>query len=217
MGQSENEILEPRRGTKAWIDAQGTVEVDGLLVPACHRIPIGGSILRGEDDGRCKIIIPDRGRCRAPRVRGLLGCSAHMGGGDPAAASILGNRSKARLKARRSLLGIGANRIANPRQMARLAAQERAEEIAKALVDGPLDDTDLATIERQLAVIRALDATYPLQSMSVEVELPTNGEGVLGMGWQDMQQLASRLLEPLGQTGADALEPSKNTGFQLEQ
>jgi hypothetical protein len=80
--------------------------------------------------------------------------------------------------------------------MARLAAQERAEEIAKALVDGPLDDTDLATVERQLAVIRALDATYPLQSMSVEVELPSDGEGVLGMGWQDMQQLASRLLEP---------------------
>ena len=120
-------------------------------------------------------------------------CSVHAGGGDPASASRLGNAQKARLKARRSLLGIGSQRVANPRAIARLHALERAEDIAKALVTDPLDSNDLTAFERQTAVIRALDATFPLQSMTVEVELPADEAGIGAMGWEDMQRLAGQL------------------------
>ena len=80
--------------------------------------------------------------------------------------------------------------------IASLGALERADEIAAALVDGPLDDREIGSTERQLAVVRALDATFPLQSTTIEVELPADGEGVAAMGWEAMQALASRLLEP---------------------
>ena len=43
-------------------------------------------------------------------------------------------------------------------------------------------------------MVRGLDATFPLRSMSVEVELPADAAGVQAMGWEAMQQLASRLL-----------------------
>jgi len=74
-----------------------------------------------------------------------------------------------------------------------LRAQARADEAAAALVDAPLDDPDLSTLARQRAVLAMLDATYPIQTASVEVEIPA--DGVAGLGWQDMQALAARLLE----------------------
>lgn len=122
-------------------------------------------------------------------------CIVHAGGGDALAASRAGHEQRAVLKARRQLLGIGPRTAGNPRALARLAAQERAEEIAAALVDGPLDDRGITALERQTAVIRALDATYPLQSATFEVELPADAEGVAGLGWAEMQALAARLLE----------------------
>jgi hypothetical protein len=73
-------------------------------------------------------------------------------------------------------------------------ALERAEELARAIVEGPLDDPELASVERQLAAIRALDATYPQAQTSIEVELPADEAGIEAMGWQEMQQLAARLL-----------------------
>ena len=182
---SELAPVEPKRGTLEWLRLRPLVEVCGLLVPDCHRIPDGASLAEAEPDtGRCRVIHVDgRGRCGAPRVRGWGICSAHLGGGDPEAASALGHAVKARIKERRTLLGIGPNRVGNPRQAARLAALERSEEIARALVDGPLDDAELGSVERQIAVVRALDATFPLQAMTVEVELPTSGEAVTEMGW----------------------------------
>ena len=110
------------------------------------------------------------------------------------AASAKGHAVKARLRQRRELLGIGPNRVANPRQIARVAALDRAHELARALVDAPLDDPELGTIERQQAVVRALGETFPLQQMTVEVELPSSAAGIAELGWQDMQQLAARLL-----------------------
>lgn len=187
--------LEPRRGTRAWIDAHELVELDGELVPACHRIAPGSTLLPGEDDGRCRVIMVDRGRCRAPRLRGMRLCSAHAGGGDPQRAALLGVAAKARLRSRRVLLGIGPNRVANPRQIARVQALDRAHELAAALVDAPLDDASLSTIERQRAVLAALDATFPLQQMTVEVELPATAAAVPELGWVEMQQLAARLLD----------------------
>jgi hypothetical protein len=99
------------------------------------------------------------------------------------------------MRARRELLGIGPSRVGNPREMARLAALERAEELANALVHAPLDDLDLSSLERQRAAVTALEQTFPLQAMTVEVELPAEASSVAAMGWEEMQQLAGRVLE----------------------
>jgi hypothetical protein len=65
---------------------------------------------------------------------------------------------------------------------------------AQKLVSGPLDDPKLGAIERQIAAARALDATFPLQQATLEVELPADAAGIQSLGWQEMQQLAARLL-----------------------
>ena len=115
--------------------------------------------------------------------------------GDPAGNAHLAAASKARIRARRQLLGIGPRTAAQPRQIARMRAAERAEEAATALVDAPLDDPSLGTVERQRAVLAFLDALYPLASATVEVELPAEHGSVVGMGWQELQQLAARIAE----------------------
>lgn len=201
MGEAEIEILPPadgpKRGTRDWILAQPLIERDGARVPASHRIPAEGTFQPGEDDGYCQVTFPDGRRCRATRIRGLLLCSGHAGGGDPQAGVIAARAQRTRIKERRTLLGIGASRVGDPRNHARMRALERAEEIAEALVDGPLDDRELGSVERQVAVVRALDATFPIQTATVEVELPASGEAVAGMSWESMQALAARLLEPV--------------------
>lgn len=189
--------VEPKRGTRDWVLAQPVIDRDGTLVPVCHRIPEGASLLAGEDDGFCRVLWPDGRRCRATRIRGMLLCSGHAGGGDPEAGVIAARAKRTLIKERRTLLGIGPNRVGNPRAHARMRALERAEEIARALVDGPLDDRDLGSMERQRAVVTVLDATFPLQSTTVEIELPADGEAVSAMGWEAMQALAGRLLEPV--------------------
>ena len=71
---------------------------------------------------------------------------------------------------------------------------ERAEQLATAIVAAPLDDPSLGTIERQTAALRALDATYPLASTSVELSIPADADSAASMSWADMQALAARLL-----------------------
>jgi hypothetical protein len=186
----------PKRGTLAWLQLQEHVLWEGVEVPAVHRIPDGALRHPGDDDGRCRVVWEDGRRCGATRMRAYGICSAHAGGGDPQAASERGHAKKAVLRQRRALLGIGPNTAANPRQIARLAALGRAEEIAAALVDGPLDDASLSAVERQQAVIRTLSETFPLQQLTVEVELPADAAAVSDMGWEAMQQLAGRLLAP---------------------
>jgi hypothetical protein len=183
----------PKRGTLAWLLERETVDVGGIRLPDVHRVPEGAEI--GEEDGyRCRVVIAGS-RCNGTRVKAFGVCVGHAGGGDPEAASLRGHAGKARIRQRRELLGIGPRTAANPRALARLAAQERAEEIAAALVDGPLDARDITALERQTAVIRALDATYPLQSATFEVEIPADAEAVASLGWGEMQALAARLLE----------------------
>lgn len=168
-------------------------------LPEGHRIPPDATFHLGEDDGRCRVIRPDGRRCGAPRVRALGLCSGHAGIGgvatDPTGSALLAHASKARIRERRQLLGIGPRRNADPRQIARIRAHERAEDAALALVDAPLDDRSLGTIERQRAVVTMLDAVFPLATTSVEIELPVEGAGVAQLGWQDMQALAARLLD----------------------
>jgi hypothetical protein len=193
----------------AWLDTQPTVQVLGIELPACHRVPPDAELYQGDDDGKCRLILAGRGRCRAARTRRWGLCAGHAGAGDPAAASVLGHAGKARIRQRRQLLGIGATRVANPRQIARIQALDRAHELAQALVTAPLDDPELTTLERQRAVLAALDATFPLQTMTVELELPASVDDVPAMGWEAMQSVAARLLddgEPAGPSLAPALK-----------
>jgi hypothetical protein len=183
----------PRRGTLPWLQLQEHVDWHGQQVPTVHRIPEGSERYDGEDDGKCRVVMPERGRCRAARTRLYGICSAHLGGGDPQAAAAAGVAAKIRIKERRQLLGISASRTADPRQAARMAALARVEEIAAAIVDGPLDDENLSTLERQSAVLKAVDATFPLALTTVEIELPANAEGVQDMGWESMVALAAKL------------------------
>jgi len=93
-------------------------------------------------------------------------------------------------------LGISARRASQPLQQARIAAQARALDYAAAIVDKPLDDPDLGTIPRQQAAIRALELLYPQVTAHLDMTLPDEPEQLGAMGWQDMQAMASRLLEP---------------------
>jgi len=99
-----------------------------------------------------------------------------------------GAAKQARLKVLRQTLAIGSVRSTDPRYAARLAAALRADDLAKAIVDGPLDDRKLSTVERQRAALSALDATYPLQTVTAELSLSED------MDWQSMQSMAVNLL-----------------------
>lgn len=191
----ETEVIEPKQGSLAWLQTQEHVDVRGALLPHCHRIKEG--MTWGEPEpGRCKVINASGERCRARPTRVYGVCFGHLGGGgmsDPHAMSAKANSVKAELRVRRELLGIGARRVADPRSLARLAAQRRAEDIASA-VWAPLDDGELSSVERQVATIRGLDATFPLQALSLSVSLPADAAGVEGMSWADMQVMAGELM-----------------------
>jgi hypothetical protein len=196
----DGEIVEesPRVGTLAWLHLQPHEDVHGIELPAVHRIGEGMSLAEGPDDGRCKVIRADGNRCKSPRLRDYGVCLVHAGGGgfsDPAAMSQKAHAVKLARRERRELLGIGPRRAASARSIARVRAMERAEDMAAAIVDGPLDDSSLSTFERQTAALRALDATYPLASTSVEVTLPATAQDAAGMGWAEMRELAARLLD----------------------
>jgi hypothetical protein len=161
-----------------------------------HCVPPGSSFYEGEDDARCRVVKPDGERCRAPRIVRYCICAGHSGLGlaaNPVAAEQRSKEVRARWKARRKLLGIPASGRGNPRQLARLKALERSEELAEALVDGPLDDPDLSSVQKHLAAARVLDAVFPLTEVSAEIELPATPDEVEAMGWREMQQLAARL------------------------
>lgn len=200
QGFSETELPPgseaPREGTLAWLQLQPHETVLGLELPACHRVPEGSSLAEG--NGHCRVVKPTGERCRAPATRSYGVCLVHAGGGgilDASAMARKANATKARLRARRQLLGIGPARAANPRQIARVAAMERAADVASALL-APLDDKALGSLQRQAGARALLAETMPLQHATIEVELPASGDDVPAMGWAQMQALAARLLEP---------------------
>jgi len=192
------EELDPARpGTLEWLARQPTVEVQGLTLPACHRVPQDATL--GEPEARrCRVVQASGQRCGATPTRRYGLCLVHAGGGGildketARAFSRKGNARRATLRAQRSLLGIGARRSADPRQIARIHALSRAEEVAESLLS-PLDDPELSSLKRQLAAVRILDAVAPHQTASLEVSLPLDPEGVEGLGWAEMQALAQRL------------------------
>ena len=165
-----------------------------LSIPEGARIPDGASFYEGEDDGYCRLIRTDGSRCQGIRQRAYGLCAGHAGqtpvARDPKAMAAKGNAGKARIRERHALLA--ANGV-NPRRAAREAAIRRSDAVVRALVDDPLDDTEIGTIARQRAVIGMLDAVFPLSTVTAEVELPADAEGVEALGWSDMQRIAASL------------------------
>jgi|SRR5215471_1773992 len=183
---------EPKRGTLAWLQAQPTVTLaDGTTVPACHRIPEGAELAQPDADSHCRVIVGGE-RCKGTRLRAYGLCMGHVGGGGMSDHEAMSRRGAAKLtslRMSRELLGIGPRSNADPRAFMRLRAHERTLEIAKAIVDGPLDDKRLGTVERQVAVLRALDATFPLSTATVSLEI---GDPE-AMSLQDMEHVISLL------------------------
>lgn len=163
------------------------------VIPAGAQIPEGATFYRGEDDKHCRVIRPDGERCGATRVKATGLCPAHSGVTDIAAHSHKGHAEKQRRKQARLTLGISARRASSPLQAARVAAQIRADDFARAVVDAPLDDPELGSVAKQQAAIRALEILYPQVTATLDVALPETAEGVASMGWQDMQALAASL------------------------
>jgi hypothetical protein len=187
----------PRYGSLAWLGLQEHVTVCGRELPSVHRVTAGMSMRSDQERGsRCAVVKADGVPCGAPATRLYGVCLVHAGGGaDPRQIGAIGGAGNARLRLRRQLLGIGPSRVANPRALARLAAQERAEDIAAALL-APLDDRKLSSLEAQGAARTILGETFPLSTATIELDLPSDAEQVGSMGWADMQALAARLLEP---------------------
>lgn len=190
----ETPIEPPREGTLAWLQQQPHVDILGLSLPTCHRIPEGSQL--AEANGHCRVIKPSGERCRAPATRLYGVCLVHVGGGGADLAEMRAKSATARLKLKtqRQLLGVGPSRVGSARQRARFQAAARAAEVAEALL-APLDDEALGSMLKQAAAVKILDATEPLQTSTVEVELPAEEAGIEALGWMEMQALAARLLE----------------------
>ena len=185
----------PRKGSLAWLELQEHVLVNGRELPSVHRIPEGSAWRSDEERGtRCALVKPGGVACGAPAMRRYGVCVVHCGGGaDPAAISAKGTAKLARLRVQREVLGVGPRGMGNPRVQARLMAADRAADVAEALL-APLGDRKLGSMERQAAARVILGETFPLASATLEVELPSQPEDVGGMGWQEMQALAAKLL-----------------------
>jgi hypothetical protein len=160
--------------------------------PESARVPEGASFVLGEDDGYCRVLHVDGRRCQGIRMHATGLCPPHSGQSrildDPRGMQARGSQGRVRARERRSLLV--ANGI-NPRKAAREAAIARSDAVVRALVDAPLDDENLSTMQRQKAVLGMLDAVFPLAQVSAEIELPADPEG---LSWGDMQRLAGQLL-----------------------
>jgi hypothetical protein len=166
--------------------------------PASARVPEGSTYWLGEDDGYCRLIKSDGRRCQGIRLKDVGLCPPHAGRSkileDPRGMQARSAQGKIRAKERRALLARGG---INPRRAAQDVAIRRSDAVVRALVDDPLDDENLGTIARQRAMVRMLDAVFPLATVSAEIELPADADAVESLGWSEMQRLASRLLPEL--------------------
>lgn len=201
----------PPKRTVEWVHAQGTTLWQGEPVPTCHRIPAGAelapvdtieqpstqggpqaSVPGGQGARHCRVTVAGE-RCKARMIASIGLCPGHAGVGGAADMELMRERSseaRATVKLTRQVLGINARRSLDPRSAARLRASLKATQLAKAIVDGPLEDPSLSSAERQKAALAALDATFPLQTVTAELSL-SDPEG---MDWKSMQRLAGQLL-----------------------
>lgn len=188
----------PARGTLAWLESLPLVSVAGRELPSVHRCPEGSTWRSDEDRGtRCALVKPGGVVCGAPATRRFGVCLVHCGGGaDPRAIGAKGGAARgqeaARLRLTRSVFGIQTN---SPRSVARMLAAARSADVAAALL-APLDDRKLGAMDRQRAASVILGETFPLAQATVELELPASVAEVSELGWQDLQALAARMLEP---------------------
>jgi hypothetical protein len=186
--------------------ATQAAEPDALVlrIPEGALIPEGASFYEGADDGRCRVVKLDGTRCAAIRVKAYGLCGGHAGIGgvarDPVGAARQAHAEKARRRQARLVLGISPRRAADPRQLARLRAQERAEELAAALIDAPLDDTSLSTLQRQQAVVTGLGEAFPKETAQLAIDLPDDPEAVRALSWEDLKALAAVHLD-MGEGG----------------
>lgn len=210
-GVEPNEVLEGeveplRPGSQAWLRAQPHTEVEGRRLPVVHRLDLVLGSLVETEDGRCQYVRPEKGRCGAPRLLGYGICLVHAGGGsDLQEIGRKGAATQARLKVSRQMLGVGTVRSADPRQLSRVRAQARAEEIAEALL-APLDDADLGAMTKQRSAVTILDSLFPQETVQLSVEIPADAAGVQALSWAEMQALAAQLLGDTSET--EALEPA---------
>lgn len=151
-----------------------------LVIPEGNLIPEGATFYEGEDDKLCRVVKADGTRCRGTRLKAYGLCSGHAGVGgiarDPRGSARLAHAEKRKRSQARATLGISTRRAAQPVQLARLRAQERAEAFAHAIVDAPLDDPELGSVARQRAAIAAVELLYPQVTAQLEVELPNSEE-----------------------------------------
>lgn len=136
-----------------------------MILPQGHLVPDDARFHEGPDDGGCRVIRSSGERCRGRRMRAYGVCAGHAGRSgvalDPVGNADKAHASQRAMGERRRLLKIGPVRTATPRQLARLRAQQRAEEIAYTLVDAILDDPTIDSYQRQQAVLRTLKLIYP--------------------------------------------------------
>jgi hypothetical protein len=160
--------------------------------PESARVPEGATFYRGPDDTCCRVIHVDGRRCLGIRMLETGLCPPHSGRSkildDPRGMQARAAQGKVRARERRAVLATNGS---NPRRAAREAAIRRSDAVVRALVDAPLDDENLSTMQRHKAVLGMLDAVFPLSTTSVEIELPSDPEA---LGWSDMQRLAAQLL-----------------------
>lgn len=169
-------------------------------LPETANLPEGSSLYDGPPDAKCRVIHADGRRCAGTRMKAYGLCGGHAGqtvvSRSPQEMSKLGNQERRRRASVRATLGISGRRAASPVAAARVAAQRRAEDYARAIVDDPLDDASLKSTQRQAAAIAALDLLFPEVRSTVEIDLPESADEVAGLGWEQLQHLASRLLDP---------------------
>jgi hypothetical protein len=175
-------------------EAAPVVEELRLHVPEGALIPAGATFYEGDDDGRCRVIKLDGERCRGSRSRDTGLCPGHAGRGgittDPRAASLKAAAVRSQRRQARMLLGVSARRAAEPVQASRIRALSRANDFAKAIVDAPLDDETLSTLQRQQAAVKAVELLFPQVTAQLDVDVPVDQEGVAGLDWEQLQALA---------------------------
>ena len=140
---------------------------------------------------RCSHLYEDGRRCRGYRAKSDAQgrCSGHAGlNPNLLQAGAKGAAVQRERKRRRQLLGLHK---ADPRLLAKLILLDRAEEVARRIVDAPLDDERMGTLERQKALLAAHAFAFDEKA---DVERPASASEVAAMGWRAVEKLAEVLL-----------------------
>lgn len=193
-GRNKNVAICGKIMSEMTVSSQPAEDALVLVIPSTALIPEGATFYEGDDDKRCRLIKPDGTRCRATRTRAYGLCSGHAGIGgvasDPAGMARKASTERVRRAEARLTLGISARRAAQPLQVARVAAQRRSEDIARALVDDPLDG-DMKPADRHRAILASVQLLYPQVTASMSVDVP---DDVTQLGWDELQALAAQHL-----------------------